>query len=54
VNLFDAVAHAAVLTGVNDGAIDLSDEQASALDIDDDGTLTYGDALALASGTNAS
>ena len=54
VNLFDAVAHAAVLTGVNDGAIDLSDEQASALDIDDDGTLTYGDALALVSGTNAS
>jgi parallel beta-helix repeat protein len=54
VDLFDAFAHAAVLTAVNDGAIDLSDEQASALDIDDDGTLTYGDALTLASGTSTS
>ena len=54
VNLFDSFAHAAVLTAVNDGAIDLSDEQASALDMDDDGTLTYGDALALVGGTNAS
>jgi parallel beta-helix repeat protein len=54
VDFFDAFAHAAVLTAANDGAIDLSDEQASALDIDDDGTLTYGDALALASGTSTS
>jgi parallel beta-helix repeat protein len=54
VDLFDAFAHAAILTAVNDGAIDLSDEQASALDIDDDGTLTYGDALALVSGTSTS
>jgi outer membrane lipoprotein-sorting protein len=53
VDSVDALAHAAVVGAVEDGQLDLTDEQASALDIDGDGDLDYDDAEALAAGDAA-
>ena len=52
-NLFDAIAHAALVTAVNEGALDLTDEQADAVDVDRDGDVDYDDALALADTTGS-
>jgi len=43
----DALAYAAIVTTVEDGDLDLTDEQTDALDIDGDGNLDYDDAEAL-------
>jgi hypothetical protein len=48
VNVIDAVAHAAVVTAVDRGLLDLNKEQANALDVDRDGDVDIDDALALA------
>ena len=47
VNVIDAIAHAALVTAVDRGLLDLNKEQANALDVDRDGDLDIDDALAL-------
>jgi hypothetical protein len=46
--VLDAVLHAVVVTAVDAGELDLSEEQADAVDVDRDGEVDYEDALALA------
>lgn len=48
VNVIDAFTHAGVVTAVNQGFLDLTEEQKDALDVTGDGTLNYQDSLALA------
>jgi len=47
-NVIDAVAHGALVTAVQRGALELNDDQANAVDVDQDGDVDYQDALALA------
>jgi chemotaxis protein histidine kinase CheA len=46
--VLDAALHAVVVTAVDAGELDLSEEQADAVDVDRDGEVDYEDALALA------
>jgi hypothetical protein len=46
--VLDAVLHAVVVTAVDAGELDLSDGQADAVDVNDDGAVTYNDALEIA------
>ncbi|PSP76706.1 hypothetical protein BRC86_00045 [Halobacteriales archaeon QS_3_64_16] len=46
--VLDAALHAVVVTVVDAGELDLSEEQADAVDVDRDGDVDYEDALALA------
>ena len=48
VTVLDAVLHAVVVTAVDAGELDLSDGQADAVDVNDDGAVTYNDALEIA------
>ena len=48
VTVLDAVLHAVVVTAVDAGELDLSDGQADAVDVNDDGAVTYDDALEIA------
>lgn len=48
VTVLDAVLHAVVVTAVNAGELELTGEQADAVDVDGDGDVDYDDALALA------
>jgi hypothetical protein len=48
VNLIDGAAHAGIVAAVNQGALDLNEEQRNALDIDRDGDLDFQDSIALA------
>lgn len=54
VDSIDALAHAAVVTAVDEGELSLTDEQADALDIDGDGSVDYNDAEALVPDDEAS
>lgn len=47
-NLIDAVAHAGVVAAVNQGVVDLNEEQMDGLDVTGDGELNFQDSLALA------
>ena len=48
VNVIDAVAHGGVVAVVQQGLLDLTDDQEEALDVDGNDRLNYQDALALA------
>ena len=48
VTTVDAVLHAVVVTAVDAGELDLTDEQAAAVDVDGDGDVDYDDAMELA------
>ena len=54
VDAIDALAHAAVVIAVENGQLELTDEQADALDVDGDGDVDYDDAEALVPGDETS
>lgn len=54
VNLIDGFAHAGVVTVVDQGFLDLNEDQTDALDVTGDGTLNYQDSLALVRMTSPS